>query len=234
MDWDAYAHTYPQLDDETTVPPLLRRVLDDSAGRLIDVGCGEGALLDRLRETYGEAWSLTGFEVSTVRAEKARGSGHTVLVSGDGVVPVEDGSFDVTTACHVIEHAPDDEVFARELVRVTRPGGLVYVETPVKLPGAWYFRRNPQAGWVLDPTHVREYRSAAAVDEVLTRGGLAVVAEDLTPITYPLAAAGLLVRRVLRLPVSTARPRGLAARAVPIPRYRQQAVLARRPEAAPG
>ncbi|NEM06647.1 class I SAM-dependent methyltransferase [Geodermatophilus normandii] len=230
MDWDTYAQKYRQLDDESTVPPLLRRVLDGSSGTLIDVGCGEGALLDRLRAGYGDSWTLTGYEVSGVRAEMARSHGHTVHTSPDGVVPVEDGAFDVATASHVIEHVPDDGVFARELLRITRPGGFVYVETPVKLPGAWYFRRNPQAGWVLDSTHVREYRSAAAVNEVLAGAGLTVVAEDLTPISYPLAAAGLLVRRVLRLPQSTKRPSGLAARSVSIPRYRQQAVLTQRPE----
>lgn len=230
MDWDAYAQTYRQLDDEPTVPHLLRRVLDASTGSLIDVGCGEGALLDRLRTQYGDAWSLTGYEVSTLRADLARSHGHAVLTSSDGVVPVADGTFDVVTACHVIEHVPDDVDFARELMRVARPGGFVYVETPVKLPGAWYFRRNPQAGWVLDSTHVREYRSASAVDDVLTGAGLTVLAEDLTPISYPLAAAGLLVRRILRLPQSTRRPSGLAARSVSIPRYRQQAVLTQRPE----
>jgi SAM-dependent methyltransferase len=230
MDWDAYAQTYRQLDDEPTVPPLLRRVLDGATGTLIDVGCGEGALLDRLRAGYGDSWTLTGYEVSGVRAEMARSHGHTVHTSSDGIVPVEDGAFDVATACHVIEHVPDDGVFARELLRITRPGGFVYVETPVKLPGAWYFRRNPQAGWVLDSTHVREYRSAGAVDDVLVGAGLTVLAEDLTPISYPLAAAGLLVRRVLRLPQSTKRPSGLAARSVSIPRYRQQAVLTQRPE----
>ncbi|MBM7808015.1 SAM-dependent methyltransferase [Geodermatophilus bullaregiensis] len=230
MDWDTYARTYRQLDDESTVPPLLRRALDAATGRVVDVGCGEGALLDRLRDGYGDAWALVGYEVSDVRAELAREHGHTVLTSPDGTVPVEDAAFDVAAACHVIEHVPDDEVFARELARITRPGGYVYVETPVKLPGAWYFRRNPQAGWVLDSTHVREYRSAAAVNEVLSRAGLTVVAEELTPITYPLAAAGLLVRRVLRLPQSTSRPSGFAARTVSIPRYRQQAVLARRPD----
>jgi 2-polyprenyl-3-methyl-5-hydroxy-6-metoxy-1,4-benzoquinol methylase len=229
MDWELYGQTYRQLDDQKPVPPLLRRVLDEATGSLIDVGCGEGALLDRLRESYAGSWTAVGYEVSSFRADMGRRRGHDILTSPDGVVPVQDGTFDVVVSSHVIEHVPDDDVFARELARIVRPGGYVYIETPVKLPGAWYFRRNPEAGWVLDPTHAREYRSATAVNDVVSRAGLEVQAEQLTPLAFPLAAAELLARRILRLPQQPSRLSGLGARTVKIPRYRQQAVLARRP-----
>lgn len=227
--WDTYSDTYPQLVDEPSVPPLLAGSLAASTGSLIDVGCGDGILLDLLARHFGSSWRIRGFEISQNRAEIARGRGHAVLADASGAVPVEDSSFDVVTSTHVIEHVPDDVRYAAELRRIVRPGGLVYVETPVKLRGAWYFRRNPEAGWVLDPTHVREYRSADAVNAVLTRAGLEVVAENLTQIRFPVAAAELLARRVLGLHQPTARRSGLGAREVPIPRYRQQAVLARRP-----
>lgn len=229
MDWDQYADTYRQVDDEATVPPLLKRVMDATSGRVLDVGCGEGALMDRLRDNYADRWKILGFEVSQKRADITGARGHEVLVSPDGVVPVPDGEFDLVVTCHVIEHVPDDEAYARELARVVRPGGHVYVETPVKLPGAWYFRRNPQAGWVLDPTHVREYRSAAAVNDVVSHAGLEIIDQELTPIAFPLVAGEVLIRRLLRLPQPTRRPTGLRAKEVKIPRYRQQAVLARRP-----
>lgn len=144
-------------------------------------------------------------------------------------MPFQEGSFDVVVSTHVIEHAPDDRAHAADLRRMVRPGSVVYVETPVKLRGGWYFRRNPKAGWVLDPTHLREYRSAGAVDEVLRQAGLEIVTETLTPIRFPIAAAMLLARRVLRLPQSRPQPDGLTAVEVPIPRYRQQSVLAQRP-----
>ena len=39
--------------------------------------------------------------------------------------------FDVVTAWHVVEHVPDPVAFIADLARVTRPGGLVLIETPV-------------------------------------------------------------------------------------------------------
>jgi 2-polyprenyl-3-methyl-5-hydroxy-6-metoxy-1,4-benzoquinol methylase len=227
-DWDAYAGTYRQLVDESTVPPLLAGVMSASSGTMIDVGCGDGILLDLVRAAFGGNWKIEGFEISPARAEIARARGHEVSADERGDVPAPSGTFDLVTSTHVIEHAPDDHAYARELARLVRPGGLVYVETPVKLRGAWYFRRNPEAGWVLDPTHVREYRSAAAVNAVLESAGLEVIAEDLTQVRFPLAAAELLVRRLARLPQPTGARNGVGAVEVSIPRYRQQAVLARR------
>lgn len=231
MDWEEYALTYPHLDDVETVPPLLREVMAGRSGSALDMGCGDGVLLSVLQDAYGASWELVGFEVSRRRAETARRRGHQVVVEETAKVPLKPASFDLVISTHVIEHAPDDRAYAAELYRMVRPDGFVYVETPVKLPGAWYFRRNPQAGWVLDPTHLREYRSAASVNEVLTSAGLEVVHEDLTPVRFPLAAAELLARRVLRAPSPkpTRRLAGLRRVQVPIPRYRQQAVLARRP-----
>ncbi|MFC5996210.1 class I SAM-dependent methyltransferase [Pseudonocardia hispaniensis] len=230
MDWDQYARTYPQLDDKVAVPPLLQRAMSGSSGSALDLGCGEGALLTLLRDAFGHSWELSGFEVSPTRAEAARSRGHHVALDEGATVPFPPGSFDLVISTHVIEHAPDDHAYARTLREMAKPGGLIYVETPVKLPGAWYFRRNPQAGWVLDPTHLREYRSAAAVNEVLRSAGLEILDEDLTKIVFPLAAAERLVRRMLHIPPQTTQHLdGLRATAVPIPRYRQQAVLARRP-----
>lgn len=192
------------------------------------MGCGEGFLLDRLR-THHPEWRTTGFEVSRARAEMAAERGHTVLVDAEGVVPVGQETFDVVTCCHVIEHVPDDFAYARYLKSLVRPGGYLYVETPIKLPGAWYFRRNPQAGWVLDPTHVREYRTPEAANAPLVAAGLAVVLEELTPLQLSLASAEVLLRRIVRRQ-ATATPHltGWRSKTLSLPRYRVQTVLARK------
>lgn len=229
-EWDEYAELYPQIDNELELPVLLRTALALAQGqRFVDVGCGEGGLLDVVRAEVGDAWDITGFEISGARGERARERGHRVLVSEDGRVPLPDGSADLVASTHVVEHVPDDAGYVREMARLARPGGLVYIETPLKLKGAWYFRRNPEAGWVLDPTHLREYRSAAQVRALVDQAGLELVSEDVTPISYPLVAAEDVVLRLFKRPQRTARPRGLRAARVNIPRYRQLAVLARKP-----
>jgi len=230
MDWDSYADQYRQVDFKSDVPPLLAGVLSAGSGRLLDMGCGEGALLGRLRDRFSESWQLTGFEVSRVRAEIARRRGHDVVVSDDGLVPSEAASFDVVISSHVIEHVPDDRQYAGQLASLVRPGGHVYLETPLRLPGGWYFRRSPEAGWVLDPTHRREYRSRDEAVSRLADVGLRIISVHAVPITFRLASAEALVRRVMRAPQREERDQGgLRAVSVPIPRYRELAILARRP-----
>lgn len=197
--------------------------------RFIDVGCGEGGLLDVVRFEVDESWDITGFEISGTRGVRAQERGHHILVSEDGRVPLPDGSADIVASTHVVEHVPDDAGYVREMARLTRPGGVVYLETPLKLKGAWYFRRNPEAGWVLDPTHLREYRSASEVHALIDEAGLVLISEDVTPISYPLVAAEDVLLRLLKRPQRTARPHGLRAARVSIPRYRQLAVLAKKP-----
>ena len=229
-EWDEYAALYPQIDNELDVPVLLRTALSLVEGkRFVDVGCGEGSLLDVVRAEVGDAWEITGFEISETRGGRARERGHDVLVSEDGRVPLADGSADIVASTHVVEHVPDDAGYVREMARIARPGGVVYIETPLKLKGAWYFRRNPEAGWVLDPTHLREYRSASEVHALLEQAGLVLLSEDITPISYPLVAAEDVLLRLLKRPQRTERPSGLRAARVNIPRYRQLAVLAQKP-----
>ena len=51
------------------------------------------------------------------------------LVLGDGL-PFADVTFDRVVVVDMLEHVPDETAFARELARVTRPGGRLVVNTP--------------------------------------------------------------------------------------------------------
>ncbi|HET9442019.1 MAG TPA: hypothetical protein VFO65_01780, partial [Acidimicrobiales bacterium] len=107
------------------------------------------------------------------------------------------------------------------------PGGVLYLETPLRLAGAWYPYRNRAGRWVLDPTHVREYRSPAEVRALLAASGLTVDELEVGPIRFPVG------HLVLRIPGATAAPGALTARlrdlrrpAVRVPRYREIRCLA--------
>jgi SAM-dependent methyltransferase len=94
----------------------------------LDVGCGIG-LTDRYLE--GRLRSITGVDVSPgvlERAEQANPGARYVLYDGDRL-PFDDGSFDLTFAVCVVQviEPSRQPVFVSELMRVTRPGGLVTV-----------------------------------------------------------------------------------------------------------
>ena len=101
--------------------------LDAPAGRVCDVGCGEGARLERLAEL---GWTGTGVEPDARAATLGRERGldvRTGLLAGQAF-PV--GSFDAVTLGHVIEHVPDPLEMLTEARRVLAPGGRLAVATP--------------------------------------------------------------------------------------------------------
>jgi 2-polyprenyl-3-methyl-5-hydroxy-6-metoxy-1,4-benzoquinol methylase len=208
MDVETYASRFRQMGDEV-VPAVLASVLAaQPTWRVLDVGCGEGLLLDAL-EGRGD-----GLDLSETRASVARGRGHRVDVGDAGQIPHADGSYDVVSCRHVIEHVEDDVRCMRELGRVARHA--VFVETPLRLQGAWYpYRCNGR--WVLDPTHVREYGSVEELEAVGARAGLRLEVVHLVPVAYSL---GHVLARVTR----SDRPLHVGGN-LRVPRYRNMHAL---------
>jgi SAM-dependent methyltransferase len=65
-----------------------------------------------------------------VVAEKFGAGGRLVtsLIDGRGLGQFADGSFDVAACYSVLHHVPDYLALVRELARVVRPGGVVYID----------------------------------------------------------------------------------------------------------
>jgi SAM-dependent methyltransferase len=154
----------------------IERLLPARPDRLVEIGCGDGALLAEL-ERRGAAASLHGFDVSeeAVRAARGRGLRSVDVLDGDGV-PVDDDSFDVAVLSHVLEHVPDPVALLREAAR-TAPTVIVEVPLERNLSGRRGSRRalSEGAGHVhaLDRARVREIADAA---------GLRVGAELMDPL----------------------------------------------------
>lgn len=107
----------------------LQRSLGPTEGRrCLDLGSDNGVVSLLLRRAGGH-WAsadLTEEAVGSIRA----------LVETDvhrvdsAALPFADASFDAVAVVDMLEHAPDEAAFVRELFRVTRPGGLLVVNTP--------------------------------------------------------------------------------------------------------
>lgn len=110
---------------------LLVPGLDYQPGdRLLEVGCGVGAVLAVLGETFPGV-RLTGVDVvpSQIGAARGllaeRGVEASLVVADARALPFEDASFDHAYGVWVLEHIRDGARVLRELRRVLRPGGTV-------------------------------------------------------------------------------------------------------------
>ena len=228
--WDAtmadrYATDHPQLQARASSTALLDVALAADPGGIVDVGCGEGGTLSLIRSRLPDA-AVVGCDISRKRAGRASRDGHTAMVANGVHLPVVEDGCGLVISRHVIEHV-DDVAVLTEASRVLRPEGMLYLETPLRLRGAWFPYRNQYGRHVLDPTHVREYSSQAELERLVSAAGFCVLGSDIAPIRYPL---GHVVVRVLRpgqrpahgLTGSLARIPGW----IRVPRYREIRLLA--------
>jgi len=58
----------------------------------------------------------------------------TDVLAVNEALPFLDDTFDATISCAVLEHVKDPFAAARELVRVTKPGGTIYADVPFLQP----------------------------------------------------------------------------------------------------
>lgn len=99
--------------------------------RLLDVGCGNGALLAKLSSRF-PSLSLTGVEGSEQAVASAPGSIRRSLFQQDitNGFRLEAGDFDVVTCAEVLEHLSDYHLALQSIVDHTRIGGHVLITVP--------------------------------------------------------------------------------------------------------
>jgi MPBQ/MSBQ methyltransferase len=97
---------------------------------VLDVGCGIGGSSRLLARDYG--FAVTGITISPQQVERARqltppGVTAEFLVDDAMALSFADGSFDVVWSVEAGPHMPDKAIFAKELLRVLKPGGVLVV-----------------------------------------------------------------------------------------------------------
>ena len=102
-------------------------------GTVLDVGCGDGLLLQMLKE---QGIETKGVDISDVAVEVCTQKGFTVLKNDftTDVLPFGEGSFDTVIALDVLEHVYNPEKLLSEIHRVSKSDVVISVPNFASLP----------------------------------------------------------------------------------------------------
>jgi SAM-dependent methyltransferase len=174
--------------------PQLADLAGVRAGqRVLDVGCGPGALTAELVARVGaDAVSAVDPSEAFVAAARTRYPGVGVQRAAAEDLPFADGAFDAVLAQLVVHFLTDPVAGLREMKRVTSPGGTVVASVwdhaGERTPVAVFW----QAARELDPDVRDESQLAGArrghLAELFTEAGLSSVEETSLEATVRLAS----------------------------------------------
>lgn len=134
---DEYASLYEQADTPAGYSFRVRRrrvleLFDRVGGRVLDVGCGPGVLVEAMAERgctfFGVDPAFGMVELAAKRYRVAHAA-HFAVAAAEAL-DHPDGVFDAVICTGVLERIADDDVALREMVRVLKPGGSLILSVP--------------------------------------------------------------------------------------------------------
>lgn len=149
---------------------LIRKYVPLEGKRILDVGCGLGMYMKRMRDFSREVY---GVDVDPEKVAEASRMLPNIYLAPAEKLPFPDGFFDVVLLHEVIEHVKDDRQAIHEAHRVSKDGGRIIIFAPNRLypfethgifwQGKYHFGNIPLVNYLPDSLrqrlcpHVRTY-----------------------------------------------------------------------------
>ena len=131
---------------------------DGASPRVLDVGCGEGFVLEYLKEKLPHI-HLCGLDLDRKALElaKARNNDMPFYLGDIFHLPFADGSFDLVICLEVLEHLESPWLAVEELARVSSRDILVSVPNQPLFSLANFLRGKNWPTWGDDPEHMQRW-----------------------------------------------------------------------------
>jgi len=137
-DWQARIEN--RLDEENYFAlPMIRRIeewfgYNFSGKRVLVVGAGTGAETIALKQKGADVFSVEpdseAYEILLIKAGMYGIAESNILSAKAESLPFQDTYFDFVYCYTVLEHVQDVKKSISEMIRVCKPGGFIFIETP--------------------------------------------------------------------------------------------------------
>ncbi len=135
--WNNYAKTYKSVENLAPHKKMLEDVaalVPPESSRILDAGCGSGALLKLLGNNHKDA-ELFGVDFSYEMLDRANKNVPKVITMQANLnnkLPYEDGYFDCVVSTNALYTTSSPCNFVKELQRVTSSSGTIIISSPKK------------------------------------------------------------------------------------------------------
>lgn len=171
MNIEKYARIAPQYYTGEIPKPLSQLLEANNFANILDCGCGDGSLLFALLKTgllkKSRVFAIDLSKSRIALIKKISPKFHASVDSAETLTTVGSESIDLLITTQVIEHV-NDRKMAKTMKRVLKKGGVIYLSTVYKRWYGWFFYKN-DIGWVIDPTHLREYSQDSQLLKILDK-----------------------------------------------------------------
>lgn len=134
------------------VQRAINKVTSTPGSKLLDAGCGTGAMLEEVTSRFGSVYGADGSPES-LKFCKKRGLTNIKLVDFEQKLPYQANYFDAIVCLDVLEHISNDNKLLQNFYRILRPGGRLYLTVPA-YQFLWSY-------WDEVLGHQRRYRKSA-------------------------------------------------------------------------
>ena len=108
--------------------------IDFSKNKVLIVGSGTGGEIinfsKKCHEVYGVETNIIAIEISNFKIDINNIKNAFVKSGESELLPFDDNSFDFVSCYTVLEHVNDVEKSIKEMIRVTKHNGKIFIETP--------------------------------------------------------------------------------------------------------
>lgn len=172
------------LDDQINLDNLqwLDEIRQGKKGNLLEVGSAKGYFLLKAKDA---GYDVHGLELNRPNYEYSRRLlGDTILDKDLSDAHFEDSKFDVVYMRDVIEHLPEPLSFLKEVNRVLKPGGMIFLDTH-NVDG-WIYRIARERHTVFFGFEHPNHWSPRTLGNALARCGFVVRKVKLTSLDFTL------------------------------------------------